>query len=486
MSGCSAEGFILGATREVGGLVGTNNGSITESYSEVNLNASDFAVGGLVGMNSGSISNSYSGNNTIYSTNSVGGLVGSNNGTIEKCYSYGIPSGGEYFTGGLVGKLSGGRVVDSYWDTESSGILTSEAGEGKTNTEMKLKSTYVGWDFGNVWGMSTDYSNGYPFLQWQGEYDDTVPSIYGYALISSTQESATINFDSDESGTYYYLTYISTDSAPDAATIKAQGTAVVKGSGSSVSGLNTINISGLSLNTSYKVYIIVEDKCGNKSNVGEISLTTQPEGYTQPTRKADIHAEVVEEVAVAYTVDLSSIFESINDGILTYSVSVNGAVYETISTIYSYTPMYLDEIVLEFIAYDGISYSTDTYKVTIAPITSYSLGAGTIEDPYLISTAKDLSFIRYNTDKYFRMVNNIDLSVFSTEKGWDPIDNFNGSLNGDGHKILNLFINRPLESNVGLFGLTNSNASISRIGMISAIITGQASAGGFVEIMVGL
>ena len=32
---------------------------------------------------------------------------------------------------------------------------------------MKTQSTFVGWDFVNIWGISSIYNNGYPCLQWQ-------------------------------------------------------------------------------------------------------------------------------------------------------------------------------------------------------------------------------------------------------------------------------------------------------------------------------
>lgn len=42
-------------------------------------------------------------------------------------------------------------VRDCYWDIETSGILTSDGGEGKTTAEMQQQSTYSNWDFPGVW-----------------------------------------------------------------------------------------------------------------------------------------------------------------------------------------------------------------------------------------------------------------------------------------------------------------------------------------------
>lgn len=47
-----------------------------------------------------------------------------------------------------------------YYDSETSGMDNTGMGTPKTTTEMKAQSTYDGWDFTNIWGMSED--NGYP------------------------------------------------------------------------------------------------------------------------------------------------------------------------------------------------------------------------------------------------------------------------------------------------------------------------------------
>lgn len=81
-------------------------------------------------------------------------------------------------------------------------------------------------------------------------------------------------------------------------------------------------------------------------------------------------------------------------------------------------------------------------------------GTGTAIDPFLIEDANDLDAIRRNVTAYYKLVNNINLGVppFSIGKGWDPIRGFSGKLDGNGKKIINLYINLPDSDNVGLFG----------------------------------
>jgi len=187
----------------VGGLVGFNNGLVTNSYSTGNTSGAVGMVGGLVGKNSGTLSNSYStawisgvvntgglvGDNwdgTVsdsYSTGSVigyscvGGLVAYNNrGTVTNSYSTGSVTGNEE-VGGLVGQNYDGTVVDSFWNIETSGQTTSNGGTGKTTVEMRDLATFLGagWNICTVAPGSTNSTctwnivNGvtYPFLSWE-------------------------------------------------------------------------------------------------------------------------------------------------------------------------------------------------------------------------------------------------------------------------------------------------------------------------------
>ncbi len=62
--------------------------------------------------------------------------------------------------------------------------------------------------------------------------------------------------------------------------------------------------------------------------------------------------------------------------------------------------------------------------------------------------------------------------------GFNPIGNlsnkFNGTFDGLGFTISNLYINRPSQDYIGLFGYTN-NATIKNIGLKDVNITGRYS-----------
>jgi len=193
----------------VGGLIGQHNFDIVEnSFATGEVNGND-NVGGLVGQNhKGTISNSYSmGNVHSDGFGNIGGLVGVNtdDGTVEKSYSTGEVSG-DRRVGGLVGwNLE--TVVDSLWDTQTTGQDESDGGTGKTTAEMKDVATYTDtategleepWDFvgdpydddsdENIWNIDEEeeINDGYPFFSW--EWRELRINIEGYGTVEVNGE----------------------------------------------------------------------------------------------------------------------------------------------------------------------------------------------------------------------------------------------------------------------------------------------------------
>ena len=161
--------------KRVGGLVGWNQHTVSNSYSTVGVTCAR-SVGGLVGYNTGTVSNSYS-SGSVTGYEYVGGLVGTNHwfGTVSNSYSSTTVEG-ESRVGGLVG-INYWRVRNSFWDTETSGQPTSDVGTGNTTEEMKDFATFTSaaWDICTVnhgetnpdciWNIVDGET--YPFLSWQ-------------------------------------------------------------------------------------------------------------------------------------------------------------------------------------------------------------------------------------------------------------------------------------------------------------------------------
>ncbi len=139
-SGTISNSYVTGAVTgagNVGALVGYQAGSISNSYSTGVMTGVD-NVGGLVGSQSGgALDNSYS-TGVVTGTTNVGGLVGSQNGPISNSYATGVVTG-DSNVGGLVGAILSGTVNNSYWDTTTTGQVTSAGnfGTGLATAEMQ-------------------------------------------------------------------------------------------------------------------------------------------------------------------------------------------------------------------------------------------------------------------------------------------------------------------------------------------------------------
>lgn len=154
----------------VGGLVGENiDSEITRSYATGSASGKSF-VGGLVGTiyAESYITNSYA-TSDVTGDSEVGGLVGTvQDSAIRNSYAAGIVTGRSILsiTGGLIGSQDGVNTVSaSFWDTDSSGIVSSAGGTGQTTDEMRTMSTFTaaGWDFEDIWDIEEDET--YPFLR---------------------------------------------------------------------------------------------------------------------------------------------------------------------------------------------------------------------------------------------------------------------------------------------------------------------------------
>jgi hypothetical protein len=137
VSNSYATGSVTGM-HGVGGLVGVNlRGTVRNSYATGSVTGTT-NVGGLVGDNrppeppffiDSTVTNSYATGNVTGTTN-VGGLVGGNWGTVTNSYATGsvIAPAGATHVGGLVGAGMPARVINSFWDTQTSGQATSAGG----------------------------------------------------------------------------------------------------------------------------------------------------------------------------------------------------------------------------------------------------------------------------------------------------------------------------------------------------------------------
>lgn len=84
--------------------------------------------------------------------------------------------------------------------------------------------------------------------------------------------------------------------------------------------------------------------------------------------------------------------------------------------------------------------STNTYNFYSLPLFRFMNGDGTKENPYLITSATEFDWIRNDPNAHYVLGNDIDMAPYLSEKypkGWPGIEQFRGSLNGNGYAIKN-------------------------------------------------
>ena len=168
-----------------GGLVGINRSLIANSYATGKILLRDRStIGGLVGWNDwgARISNGYASVNIEGAIS--GGLVGYNVGSIENSYAIGELSGGRV-EGSLVGISESGRIIASYWNTDTISV-GSNHGIGQTTRQLQsatptrpANSIYEDWDSSD-WDFGT--AQQYPILKHTSPHPYATESVFGCGL----------------------------------------------------------------------------------------------------------------------------------------------------------------------------------------------------------------------------------------------------------------------------------------------------------------
>jgi hypothetical protein len=419
-----ATGTVTAAGREIGGLVGTNDGSITKSYATGAMSASSGRsishVGGLVGNNRGAINQSYASGAVTVSGRDIGGLVGvHNDGTISQSYATGAVSG-SYDIGGLVGYISDGSIsqsyaigavsgsydigglvgydlwgstcTDNFFDTQTTGISISYCAEGLTTAQMTDAEYWeqTTWDFEDVWMIDGGNNGGYPYFQWQ----PVAPAI----VLTQAQEL----------------------------------------------GVNTANI---------LVTLAVGNPVAN-----ELGLVYNTTGAPDADNGTVVPGTQVISASGDFVLSLSGLLPSTTYYVRAYAENTVGSAYG-------------DEI-----------------TITTLPIDiEIPAGEGTQEEPFEIATLGNLLWVTMDTTRWgyhYVQTQNIDAAATADwygEQGWPAIGDaatpFTGSYNGNGHTISGLTIKKPGVASQGLFGVL-SGAHVLALGLNGVNIQGGAGTGG--------
>ena len=219
--------FNINAERS-GGIVYTNRGRITNSYTTNKVNGD--SAGGLVYDNYGTITNCF--NSGIMRCDSVGGIAYNNYGDISNCYTTARIRGDE--VAGIAYNNEGDISSAYYTYLLARGVFKGEDPATKLDQSQLLgQDAYVGFDFENVW---TKRGNSYY------PYPQLIGNIFFGVFAPGTDEPTYIydeeglkNISNDMFGDYELISDISLTGGWDTLPGKFKGN--LNGNGYQIKGL---------------------------------------------------------------------------------------------------------------------------------------------------------------------------------------------------------------------------------------------------------
>ena len=210
-------------TSFTGGLIGRgrNKVEINESFATGNVSADQYNryttsspsgsfAGGLVGgVSSALIINNSFATGDVFATYDItitsnrfahsGGLIGlaQSSSSVTNCYSSGVISIKIYGTisgsfGGIFGRWASGTNTSVYFNSEGA---ANSAGTGsptgitkKTPTQLRDITTFVNWDFYEIWNIKSEINNGFPYLR---QFVECKPNEHSFVWIETTPATCT-------------------------------------------------------------------------------------------------------------------------------------------------------------------------------------------------------------------------------------------------------------------------------------------------------
>ncbi|WP_156576981.1 prepilin-type N-terminal cleavage/methylation domain-containing protein [Bacillus luti] len=175
LSGIHTKGTTIDIKIENGTVSGDNNvggafGSLNDLVFGISINGTTIKgnrnVGGLAGVTlMGAVNDSFVKGKIIGNEN-VGGAFGQTTQFSRLSFDYISSSiSGSINVQPMVGKADAFTMVqDSFYNTNIISFPSSY-GTGKTESEMKLQSTYVNWDFTDTWVIDPNINDGFPYLK---------------------------------------------------------------------------------------------------------------------------------------------------------------------------------------------------------------------------------------------------------------------------------------------------------------------------------
>ena len=487
----------------VGGLVGGGEADISQTFVTGKINGYQI-VGGLVGeQTGGSISQSYATAAIVGSGSQVGGLVGrQSGGSIDETYAAGLVTGITH-VGGLVGEQTGGSISDSYWNTETTGrgnaignVGGSGGATGLTTAQMFGRNNFDNWDFIDVWGIVEGQS--YPYFLWQYPASGGAPQVLSGVLY---EDAAAVN------GAAGAALSLQLDNRPFTLTTGANGffyqllapgtlndstlliSAENYGSGNDRNalffgaGLSGADAQSLSLAGDTFTVKLAGSAAGSFGSYSELLHARELADLGGLiSALPNLSLETSGSFTFDQTLNLTGNLRLTGDAgsLFTATEDVNVGRFWLGSGRW-------EQVSNPLPGFTAADFGFDPGHATFLR----ALGGDGMNDPYQITDVYGLQGMASHSllDKNFVLANNIDASGtkdWNNGAGFAPIGGssrgFTGTLNGLGHVIEGLFIDR-LSDYVGLFGA--AGGTLHNLGLVNVDITGLNYVGGLVGFLDG-
>ena len=500
-----ARNQVVGTAPGVGGLVGVSesNARIVSSHvSRGSRVSGKNQVGGLVGENKGSISDSYA-RGTVSGDSQTGGLVGENSGTVRSAYSTGAV-GGTDLPGRLVG-VNSGTIARSYasklGDVDSlvgGNDGTVQGSALRTIEQMKCSILPV-----NLCRAARVYLDWNTRI-WHFGHSRVLPVLRALTNVPAAPLAVRANWNSRGGLTLHWehqgVVVNFYELEVDGITQDIEGTRFALGS-SLMAELRERYASGSEIH--YSIRGVKGGVAGDAAS-GSFHLMKVPGavGIQTASGLSTIRVTIVGAADDGY---------GRAPGSSTYGKPAGGVALDLAYHVRLFSKGLLKEerrmtqqewsssTVVEFSGLEGGSrYEVRVFarnKVGASPTEAVSVftyvaacpwatvttaaGSGSEDDPWQVSTLCQLQEIRYDTAAHYRLANDIDAKQsheWRDGKGFPPIESFSGSLDGSGHSVLSLLINLGQTNHVGLFGRLRGGA-LQRLVLVNVTVQGRDAVG---------
>ncbi|MGQ9546286.1 MAG: GLUG motif-containing protein [Dehalococcoidia bacterium] len=129
--------------------------------------------------------------------------------------------------------------------------------------------------------------------------------------------------------------------------------------------------------------------------------------------------------------------------------------------------------------------------LTVTSLLAGTIGCDPAPDYLEIRTWYELDAVRYDLGGHYLLMNDLDSttagygelagSAANQGKGWQPIGSadrpFTGSFDGQGHEIRDIFVHRPDEYLVALFGAVDVGGIVQNVKILDANVAGEWAVG---------